>query len=371
MIHDVAIVGGGICGLSIGWKLAKRGLRVLILEKGEAGHGATWAALGILFPRVGDDPRGPAFTKLCVESHRLWPTFAKEVESESGIEIDYGREGTLLPAFEAREEDQLRRQYALLRKSRVGAKWVSGKELRSLEPNMSYGVKSALFNPLVHRVDNRKLALALKKAFLVVGDFREKTSVAKIVIQGGRVIGVSAGGSTIRAHKVIIAAGAWSAGIPGLDERIRPPVRPVKGQVISVKVPEGRRLLSHVIHYADTFLVQRGDGRLLIGATVEERGFDTKVTAGAISKLLTVALAVIPDIDTLPLGEAWAGTRPGSPDGAPILGGTNVEGLVMATGHFRNGILLAPITADLVSEYVISDKLPALAQPFTMNRFSN
>jgi len=126
-----------------------------------------------------------------------------------------------------------------------------------------------------------------------------------------------------------------------------------------------------VIHYADTFLVQRGDGRLLIGATVEERGFDTKVTAGAISKLLTVALAVIPDIDTLPLGEAWAGTRPGSPDGAPILGGTNVEGLVMATGHFRNGILLAPITADLVSEYVISDKLPALAQPFTMNRFSN
>ena len=113
MIHDVAIVGGGICGLSIGWKLAKRGLKVLILEKGEAGHGATWAALGILFPRVGDDPRGPAFTKLCVESHRLWPTFAKEVESESGIEIDYGREGTLLPAFEAREEDQLRRQYAL------------------------------------------------------------------------------------------------------------------------------------------------------------------------------------------------------------------------------------------------------------------
>ena len=107
------IVGGGICGLSIGWKLAKRGLRVLILEKGEAGHGATWAALGILFPRVGDDPRGPAFTKLCVESHRLWPTFAKEVESESGIAIDYGREGTLLPAFEAREEDQLRRQYAL------------------------------------------------------------------------------------------------------------------------------------------------------------------------------------------------------------------------------------------------------------------
>ncbi len=176
----------------------------------------------------------------------------------------------------------------------------------------------------------------------------------------------------IRAHKVIIAAGAWSAGIPGLDEGMRPPVRPVKGQVISVIVPQRKRLLSHMIHYADTFLVQRRNGRLLIGATVEEeRGFDTRVTAGAISKLLTVALAVIPDIGALPLGGAWAGTRPGSPDGAPILGGTSVEGLVMATGHFRNGILLAPITADLVSEYVISDKLPALARPFTVNRFSS
>src|SRR2546429_8045281 len=120
MIHDVAIVGGGICGLSIGWKLAKRGLRALILEKGEAGHGAPWAALGILFPRVGDDPNGPAFTKLCVESHRLSPTFAKEVESESGIEIDYGRGGTLVPAFEGRGGGQIRRQIGLIGKSRIG-----------------------------------------------------------------------------------------------------------------------------------------------------------------------------------------------------------------------------------------------------------
>src|SRR2546422_8952273 len=133
MIHDVAIVGGGICGLSIGWKLAKRGLRVLVLEKGEAGHGATWAALGILFPRVGDDPRGPAFTKLCVESHRLWPTFAKEVESESEIEIDYGREGALLPVFEAREEGRLRREDSPMRKSRVGTKGVNEKGVRACE----------------------------------------------------------------------------------------------------------------------------------------------------------------------------------------------------------------------------------------------
>src|SRR6267143_594515 len=226
MIHDVAIVGGGICGLSIGWKLARRGLRVLILEKGEAGHGATWAALGILFPRVGSgDPRGPAFTELCVESHRLWPTFAEEVESASGTEVDYGREGMLLPVFEAREEGQLRREYALLRRLGVAVKWYRGEELGSLEPNMSRRANSALFNPLVHRVDNRKLAGALKKAFLVAGgDFRENTSVAEIVIRGGRVVGVRAGGSVIRAHRVIIAAGAWSAGIPGLDEGMRPPV---------------------------------------------------------------------------------------------------------------------------------------------------
>src|SRR3989442_2736618 len=134
MIHDVAIVGGGICGLSIGWKLAKRGLRVLILEKGEAGHGATWAALGILFPRVGDDPNGPAFTKLCVESHRLWPTFAKEVESESGIEIDYGREGALLPAFQAREEGHVKKQQALLRKTGSRAKWGDGEGIPAASP---------------------------------------------------------------------------------------------------------------------------------------------------------------------------------------------------------------------------------------------
>src|SRR2546428_9811364 len=151
MTHDVAIVGGGICGLSIGWKLAKRGLRVLVLEKGEAGHGATWAALGILFPRVGDDPRGPAFTKLCVESHRLWPTFAKEVESESEIEIDYGREGALLPLFGAREEGRLKRKDPPLRKSRGGPKGVSRNEGPALRPDPPYGVKSALLNPLVDR----------------------------------------------------------------------------------------------------------------------------------------------------------------------------------------------------------------------------
>src|SRR2546428_10320202 len=137
MTHDVAIVGGGICGLSIGWKLAKRGLRVLVLEKGEAGHGATWAALGILFPRVGDDPRGPAFTKLCVESHRLWPTFAKEVESESEIEIDYGREGALPPVFEAREGGRIRKENSLSRKSRDGANMASVKEAPALQPHLS------------------------------------------------------------------------------------------------------------------------------------------------------------------------------------------------------------------------------------------
>jgi glycine oxidase len=213
--------------------------------------------------------------------------------------------------------------------------------------------------------------LALKKAFVAIGDLREHTPVDEVLIRKGGATGIRIGDSEIRSGIVVLAAGAWSATISGVPEEIRPPVRPVKGQMISLTVPENGPLVSHLLHYDDKFIIQRHDGRLLIGATVEERGFDTTVTAGAMLELLTFAQKVLPNVSHLSIWETWAGVRPGSPDGVPILGPTDVKGLVLATGHFRNGILLGPITADVISEFVISGRLSELAEAFTLQRFDH
>ncbi|GIV97364.1 MAG: glycine oxidase ThiO [Herpetosiphonaceae bacterium] len=368
----VVIVGGGICGLAIGWYLARARVPVTIVERGEAGRAATWAAGGILAPQIEGDEGSEHVRRLFLASHALWPAWARELEHSAGMAVDYRSEGTLVVAFGQEGARLLRQEYEAQRKGEIGLEWLSGKEVRRREPHLSANVSAALFSALGHQVDNRKVALALRTAFLRSGGvLREHTPVEEIMITAGRVQGVRAAGEILMADVVVLAAGSWSASIPGLPADTRLPVRPVKGQIVAVRMPSEAPFLRHVIYGAGVYLVPRLDGRLLVGATVEECGFDTQVTAGAVFALLRGARRILPVIDDRPVIEMWAGLRPGSPDGAPILGEAQVSGLIVATGHFRNGILLAPITAESISHLILTGESPEVIRSFSPQRFTS
>ncbi|SNB66431.1 glycine oxidase ThiO [Thermoflexus hugenholtzii] len=370
MKEEIVIVGGGICGLSIGWFLARSGYPVTLLERGGAGLGATWAAAGMLAPHAEAEPGEEGLLPLLRASRDMWADFARELEAASGIPVDYRDEGTLVVALDRDDAERLRFLYEFQRGQGLPTEWLSGYEARRMEPHLSRSVVAAIYSPQDHQVDNRKVARALVEAFRRAGGrLREHTEVTGIVIDENRVLGVRLTRGFLEARTVILAAGAWSAQIPGLPEEVRPPVRPVKGQMLAVQMPPEAPLIRHVVWGPDAYLVPRRDGRLLIGATVEEKGFDASLTAGGIFRLLRGAWEMLPGIDELPIVEMWAGFRPGSRDDAPILGPTGVEGLILATGHYRNGILLAPITAYAIHHLIARGELPEIAKPFTLERF--
>jgi len=366
----VAIIGGGICGLGIGWQLASAGLAVTVFERGEAGHGATWAAAGMLAPHVEAEPGEEALLPLLLESRALWADFARELEAASDIAVGYRTEGTLVVALDRDDAERLKFQYDYQRGLGLPVEWLSGQEARQREPALSRLVTCAIFSPLDHQVDNRLVAMALREAFVRAGGvLHERCEVQEIVISNNTVQGVRIAGQVVEAVVVVLAAGAWSRNIGGLPAEVRPPVRPIKGQMLAVRMPAGNTLLNHVVWHPRGYLVPRSDGRLIVGGTVEEQGFDTQLTAGGIYEILRGAWETLPGIYDLPIVELWVGFRPGSRDDAPILGPTSVQGLVMATGHHRNGILLAPITARAVSHYIERGDLAESVQPFTLDRF--
>ena len=367
----IAIIGGGICGLSIGWYLARAGQAVTILERGQAGRGATWAAAGMLTPWsfLGSDEE-PVF-QLHVASHAMWANFGHELEATTDVAIDYRTEGRLFIILDHEDARGLRTRHEFNRKLGLSLEWLSGNEARRREPHLSPTVTDAVFMPTGHVVDNRKVVLALQKAFrLAGGNLREQSKVVEIVIEHNRVRGVRLANQFLAAEIVVLAAGVWSRDIPGLPATVRPPVRPVKGQMLALQMPPDSPLLKHVVT-GQVYLIPRSDGRLLIGTTLEEKGFDTHVTAGPIFEMLGQARRIVPAIDNLPLIETWAGLRPASDDEAPILGETRVDGLIIATGHFRHGILLAPITAEAISRLILTGEVMDEIRFFTPLRFSN
>jgi glycine oxidase len=365
----IAIVGGGICGLSIGWHLARAGRSVTIFERGEAGHGATWAAAGMLAAQIEAEPGEDALLPLMVESRDLWPEFARELEAAAGMAVDLRREGTLAVALDRDEAAQLAFTFDFHRSLGLEMEWLEGRRARALEPHLSPHVTAAVLSPHDHQVDNRKVAVALKRAFLAAGGtLRENSQVAEILVSGRHVVGVRVGEQEFSSPTVVLAAGAWSRGIAGLPEDSRPPVRPVKGQMLSLRMQPP--LIAHVVWGNGAYLVPRLDGTLVIGATVEEQSFDTTMTAGGVHELLRRARAALPGIDELAIEEMWAGLRPTSRDDAPLLGPAPLEGLVVATGHHRSGILLAPVTARAISDYVLTGRLSESLRPFAPSRFA-
>jgi glycine oxidase len=367
----IAIVGGGIIGLSIGWMLARRNEEVTVFDKGEAGREASWAAAGMLAPQVEAEPGEEWFLQFLLKSRSHWKEFARELEAASGITVDYRDEGTLVVALDHDDSERLRFQYDFQRRLGLDLKWLSGQQARALEPHLSPSVTAGIYSQLDHQVDNRKVMAALRQAFLGSGGkLREHTAVEEVIIEGGRVKGLRINGESLDADHVVVAAGAWSHGIKGLPKSAQAPVRPVKGQMLALRMEAQSPLLRHVVWGPAIYLIPRRDGTLLIGATVEEMGFDTGLTAGGQLDLLREAWETLPGIYDLPVIETWAGLRPGSRDDAPILGPSGVKGLTLATGHHRNGILLAPITAETIAHYVASGELPKVIEPFSIRRFA-
>jgi glycine oxidase len=366
----VVIIGAGVVGLGIAWRLAGRAT-VTVFDRGKAGSGASYAAAGMLAACCEAEPGEQALVALGRESQKRWPAFADELERVSGIDVELRREGTLVLALTADDQATIAHGLEFQRSLGLPLEWLSAAATRAREPRLAGKIAGALFSPEDHQVDNRKLAQALRIAAEAAGaEIREHCPVKEIGVQGGQVRGVVLDdGTTVTADVVVLAAGAWSRTIGGLPPDRRPPVRPVKGQMLALRMDAAAPLLSHVLWAPGVYLVPRRDGRLIVGGTVEEKGFDDTITAGGLLTLLEAAWRAVPAVEELPVDEIWVGHRPGSRDDAPILGPGPLDGLFYATGHHRNGILLAPVTADAMARLILDDVADPAIKPFGLERF--
>ncbi len=352
-----------MAGLAVAWRAAQRGLGVVLLERGPIGGGATAAAAGMLAPTTEADAREPALLRLGLAAAAAWPAFAAEIAGASGLDPGYRRCGTLVVARDGDEAGALERERALRESLGLAVERLRPSAAREREPALAPTLRLALEVPGDHAVDPRALAPALAAAARGAGaEIRSGAAVERVVVEDGAVAGVAlAGGERLAARGVVVALGAWSGEVAGLPASARVPVRPVKGQWARLRDPAGPGLLERIVRMADAYLVPRGDGRYVLGATMEERGFDTTVTAGALFALLREAAELVPGTSELVIEEVGAGLRPGTPDNLPILGPGSLPGLHWATGHHRNGILLAPLTGELVAGALAGEAPPELA----------
>ena len=371
----ILIIGGGVIGLGIGWQLAKAGASVTIYEQAEAGRAASWAAAGMLAPLAEAHTEEPELLKLGCQSLALYPQWVRELEADAEMSIGYRVEGTLIVGLEPDDTHQLRHLYASQQALGLDVEWLTGRAARDIEPALSPRVTAAIRCESDHQVDNRLMVQALGRAYQrYEGVLCENITVERIVIESEVGTGVQTQESFQAADVIILAAGCWSAHIEGLPDTLIPPVRPVKGQMLALQMEEGITLKNVIRtvrarYPTSVYLVPRTDGRLIVGATSEEMGFDTRLTAGGVFELLRGAWEAVPGIYELPLLETWTGLRPGSRDNAPILGKTAIENLIYATGHYRNGILLTPITAYEISKLILTGETSEIIAPFRLDRF--
>jgi glycine oxidase len=360
-----------VIGLGIAWRLAQSGCPVTVYDRGEAGHGASWAAAGMLAAAVETEPGEEKLLALTLESQRLWPDFARELEAASGISIDYRDEGTMVVALTRDDAELLRFTYEFQKSLGLELNWLSGADARRREPHLRPGIPGAVLSLRDHQVENRLLGCALAEAARRAGAvLYEHRPVHEVEFANEHACGVVTERGYDRADVVVLAAGAWSREIGGIPRSHLPPVRPIKGQMLALRMNPEAPLLRHVMWLPrGGYLVPRRDGRLIVGGTVEERGFDDSVTAGGLLALIEGAWRAVPAIEELPFDEAWVGFRPGSRDDAPMLGPSGIDGLVIATGHHRNGILLTPITAQSISAYILTGRMPQSAESFAPERF--
>jgi glycine oxidase len=369
--YDAIFVGGGVIGLASAWRAGRRGARVCVLERERPAAGATGVAAGMLAP-AGEASWGEeTLLSLNLESLRRWPAFARELEGESETEIGFAHHGALHVALDRDEAEGLERRYELHRKLGIDSEWLAGRACRELEPGLATAVRGGAHVPGEASVDPRRVVAALLAAL-----DRHKVEVhdGAEVMAAERRDGVwrveTADGRSFHGATLVLAAGCWSGGAEWIPAEARPPVRPVKGEILTLRGSSDEPVCERIVAGERVYMVPRGDGRLIVGATVEERGFDTTVTAGGVHELLREAYRLVPEIAELELVEAAAGLRPGTPDNAPLIGASATEALLVATGHFRNGVLQAPVTADGIAALVADEDPPFDIAPFSPQRFS-
>jgi glycine oxidase len=370
--QDIIIVGAGIIGGAIAWELARRGVRVTVLDRGAVGREASYAAAGMLSPQVEAQEPSPLL-HLGIAARARYPEWVRAVSQESGSHIDFGARGLLNLALteEAATMLQSRRDW----QARLGLRgdWLTGREACSLEPALREGLPGALLLPDEARVDSAALTRALAIAAVHHGArIEDHTEVTSLLFRGGRVAGVVAGNRRHTAEQVVIAAGAWSSRIEGMPFP-SDWIEPARGQIVAVRrqAPIGHILYTHLggEHATSAYLTPRGEDELLLGATVEHAGFDPQVTVGGLTQILAAVAGFAPRIAAAPVVRLAAGLRPEPRDGLPLIGPlARLPGLIMATGHFRQGILLAPVTGEMIAETIVSGApSPALA-PFLPDR---
>ncbi|KUM76691.1 glycine oxidase ThiO [Streptomyces griseorubiginosus] len=371
---DVLVVGGGIIGLVTAWRAAQRGLRTAVADP-EPGGGAAQVAAGMLAAVTELHYGEQTLLGLNLASAHRYPDFAAELTELTGHDLGYRRCGTLAVALDADDRAHLRELHALQRQSGLESEWLSGRECRRLEPMLAPGVRGGLRVDGDHQIDPRRLTRALLAACERAGVVFHRVWAERLRVLRDRAAGITTtDGDQLDAGQVVLAAGSLSGRLEGVPEAVLPPVRPVKGQVLRLTVPTRyapflSRTVRAVVRGSQVYLVPRENGELVIGATSEELGWDTTVTAGGVYELLRDAHELVPGITELPLTETRAGLRPGSPDNAPLLGPTDLPGLLLATGHYRNGVLLTPVTGDAMAHVLATGELPEVARPFTPGRF--
>ncbi len=376
---DVLIIGGGVIGLSIAWRAAEQGMRVVLADP-QPGQGATHAAAGMLTPIAEAAYAEREIFNLGRDSLRRYPAFIAELESVTGLPTGFRQTGTLQVAYDSDDLAMLAEMRKLQETFGVHLRQLSARDCREAEPMLDPSVRGGLLAADDGSVDPRRLAAALLTAAEGAGARIIPQPVAQVSCAGGRASGGRlADGRQVTAAQVVLAAGWQSAALPGLPAGIAPPVRPVKGQILRLRgtaatVADGppgllRRTVRGIVRGASIYLLPRDSGELVIGATQEELGPDTTVTAGGVWELLRDARTLVPGITELELADAAAGLRPGTPDNAPVIGPSELPGLVLATGHFRAGVLLAPVTADTVTHYLTTGIADPLWQAFGAARF--
>ena len=368
----ILIIGGGIIGLSIAWRLIGIGKKVIIIDKKNLGKEASWAAAGMLSGRLDLKPCEKKLLPIFEKSHLAWPKFAEELENKSGKSIGYKKEGTLRVACDLDEEKKQKNNYDFLKNNKVNITWLSGDKIRDKEPYVSNNVLSGFFSPDDHHVNNRYILDALITILKKNKNnciFKENTEVEKIITNKNQVIGVKTNNEIIKTKEIIVCSGAWTSKIKNIEIK-EVPIRPVKGQMVCLKVPKNISLLKHILWRENVYLVPRNNSDLIIGATEEEMGYDKSLTVGGIYNLLKVAREVLPAIEDLSIVESWSGLRPTSRDDAPIIGPSKkLKGLIYATGHHKNGILLAPLTSSVIKNYYLNGNIGNDFNNFEPGRF--
>src|SRR4030095_8130016 len=367
--QKVGIIGGGIVGLSIGWQLAKKGFHVEILEREKDCRGAAWVSAGMLAPQAELGFEEFNYFTLCMESLKLYPQFLEELERDSGIKVGIKKCGTLMAAFDRDQTEKIKRIKDFRERIDLPGKWLSGSEAIEMEPLLSPKCTCGLFFEHDAEIDNRKLLEALKQSFINSGGkLYEEHIVESVMIKNGKAEGLHFHGIDVKYDFILIAAGSWSAKIKGLEFLNGVNIKPVKGQIISLSSSDSFHL-NTAVRADNVYIVCKSDNRIIVGATVEDFGYDTGITADAVMQLTESAWEAIPAISELNIQSVDAGLRPGSLDNQPILGKTDIDGLYVAAGHYRSGVLLAPMTAYNIANVIAGEKYSDMLKNFSINRF--